>query len=149
MIIKDRLVRFMTLNASTFRFWFDFCIPFEGCSQWVIIILLLLNQNPEFSKMCRVFLKSKSDCSSSTILGCLVKMPWEFPNKASHVRHTLCQVLKHGNKQTSDSEYSCPCYYSQIKCLGLHAVYIVNALCYIRIKKHLHNQIEIIVVERQ
>ena len=89
-------------------------------------------------------MKSKGDCSSCAILGRLVKMPWEFPNKASHVRHTLCQVLKQGNKRTSDSEYSCPCYYSQIKCLGLHVVYIVNTLCYIRIKKHLHNQIEII-----
>ena len=135
------------LFASTFQFWFDFCIPFNGCSQWVN---RLLNQNPElFILKCAVFLKSKGDCSSCAILGCLVKMPWEFPNKASHVRHTLCQVLKQGNKRTSDSEYSCPCYYSQIKCLGLHVVYIVNTLCYIRIKKHLHNQIEIIEMERQ
>ena len=58
------------------------------------------------------------------------KMPWEFPNKESHVQHTLCQVLKHGNEQPSDSEYSCPSYYSQIKGLELQAVYIHYALCY-------------------
>jgi len=37
------------------------------------------------------------------------------------VQHTLCQVLKHGDKRASDSEYFCPCHYSQIKHLGLHA----------------------------
>ena len=56
------------------------------------------------------------------------------------MRHALCQVLKHGNEQ-SDCESSCPCYYSQIEGLGLHVVYITRYV--IRIKKHLHNRIEI------
>ena len=57
------------------------------------------------------------------------------------MQHTLCQVLKHGNKP-SDCESSCPCYYSQIEGLGLHVVTLTRYV--IRIKKHLHNQIEII-----
>ena len=36
---------------------------------------------------------------------------------------------------------SCPCYYSQIEGLRLHVVYITRYV--IRIKKHLHNRIEI------
>ena len=42
---------------------------------------------------------------------------------------------------TSDCESSCPCYYSQIEGLGLHVVNITRYV--IRIKKHLHNRIEI------
>ena len=57
------------------------------------------------------------------------------------MQHTLCQVLKHGN-EPSDCESSCPCYYSQIEGLGLHVVTLTRYV--IRIKKHLHNQIEII-----
>ena len=57
------------------------------------------------------------------------------------MQHTLCQVLQHGNKP-SDCESSCPCYYSQIEGLGLHVVTLTRYV--IRIKKHLHNQIEII-----
>ena len=62
------------------------------------------------------------------------------------MRHALCQVLKHGD-EPSDCESSCPCYYSQIEGLGLHVVYIMRYA--IRIKKHLHNRIEIIEIERQ
>ena len=40
-----------------------------------------------------------------------------------------------------------PHYCSQIEGLGLHVVY--NTHYVIRIKKHLHNQIEIIEIERQ
>ena len=69
-----------------------------------------------------------------------------FLNKAKHVRHALCQVLKHGD-EPSDCESSCPCYYSQIEGLGLHVVNITRYV--IRIKKHLHNRIEIIEIERQ
>ena len=58
----------------------------------------------------------------------------EFPNKANHLRHALCQVLKHGDERPSDHESSCPCYYSQIEDLGLHIVYIMHYV--IRIKKH-------------
>ena len=57
------------------------------------------------------------------------------------MQHTLCQVLKHGN-EPSDCESSCPCYHSQIEGLGLHVVTLMRYV--IRIKKHLHNQIEII-----
>ena len=57
------------------------------------------------------------------------------------MQHALCQVLKHGD-EPSDCESSCPCYYSQIEGLGLHVVTITHHV--IRIKKHLHNQIEII-----
>ena len=57
------------------------------------------------------------------------------------MQHTLCQVLKHGN-EPSDCESSRPCYYSQIEGLGLHVVTLTRYV--IRIKKHLHNQIEII-----
>ena len=56
------------------------------------------------------------------------------------MRHALCQVLKHGD-EPSDCESSCPCYYSQIEGLGLHVVNITRYV--IRIKKHLHNRIEI------
>ena len=35
--------------------------------------------------------------------------PWEFPNKANYMRHTLCQVLKHGD-EPSNCESSCPCF---------------------------------------
>ena len=62
------------------------------------------------------------------------------------MRHALCQVLKRGD-EPSDCESSCPCYYSQIEGLGLHVVYITRYV--IRIKKHLHNRIEIIEIERQ
>ena len=59
--------------------------------------------------------------------------------------HALCQVLKHGD-EPSDCESSCPCYFSQIEGLGLHVVNITRYV--IAIKKHLHNQIEIIEIER-
>ena len=62
------------------------------------------------------------------------------------MQHALCQVLKHGD-EPSDCESSCPCYYSQIEGLGLHVVNITRYV--IRIKKHLHNRIEIIEIERQ
>ena len=60
----------------------------------------------------------------------------------------MCDTLfvRFSNTATN-CEPSCPCYYSQIEGLGLHVVYIT---CYvIRIKKHLHNRIEIIEIERQ
>ena len=62
------------------------------------------------------------------------------------MRHALCQVLKHGD-EPSDCESSCPCYYSQIEGLGLYVVYITHYVT--KIKRHLHNQIEIIEIERQ
>ena len=62
------------------------------------------------------------------------------------MRHALCQVLKHGD-EPSDCESSCPCYYSQIEGLGLYVVYITYYVT--KIKRHLHNQIEIIEIERQ
>ena len=58
-------------------------------------------------------------------------------------RYALCQVPKHCN-EPSVCESSCPCYYSQIEGLGLN-VYITHYV--IRIKKHLHNRIEIIEIE--
>ena len=66
--------------------------------------------------------------------------------KVNHVQHAFCQVLKHGD-EPSDCESSCPCYYSQIEGLGLHVVYMTRYV--IRIKKHLHNRIEIIEIKRQ
>ena len=42
--------------------------------------------------------------------------------------------------ELSDGESSCPCFYSQIKGLWFHVVYIMRYV--IRIKKHLHNEIE-------
>ena len=88
---------------------------------------------------------SKDDSSSCAISCYLAKMllsttPWEFPNKANHVRHAICQVLKHGD-EPSDCESSCPHYYSHIEGLGLHVVYIARYVR--RIKKHLRNRIEI------
>ena len=62
------------------------------------------------------------------------------------MRQALSQVLKYGD-EPSDSESSCPYYYSQIERLGLHVVYITRYV--IRIKKHLHNRIEMIEIERQ
>ena len=60
------------------------------------------------------------------------------------MRHCLCQVFKHGDKQPSDRESSCPCYYSLIEGLGLHVGYITHYV--IRIEKQLRNQIEIIKI---
>ena len=60
------------------------------------------------------------------------------------MRHALCQVLNHGD-EPSDCEYSCPYYYSHIQGLGLNVVYITRYV--IRIKKQLHNRIEIIEIE--
>ena len=60
------------------------------------------------------------------------------------MRHALCQVLKHGN-EPSVCESSCPCYYSQFEGLWLNVAYITSYV--IRIKKHLHNRIEIIEFE--
>ena len=56
---------------------------------------------------------SKDDYSSCAILWCLEKCcplttPWEFPNKANHLRNALCQVLKHGDERPSGCESSCP-----------------------------------------
>ena len=73
--------------------------------------------------------------------------PLRVSNKANHLRNALCQVLKHGDERPRGCESSCPYYCSQIEGLGLHAVY--NTHYVIRIKKHLHNQIEIIEIERQ
>ena len=92
---------------------------------------------------------SKDDSSCCAILCCLLKCcpstsPWEFPNKANHVRHALCQGLKHGD-EPSDCESSCPCYSSHIEGLELHVVCIMQYV--IRIKKHLHNQIKIIKIK--
>ena len=73
------------------------------------------------------------------------------PLENFQIRQTICntllyQVLKHGDKPC-DCESSCPRYYSHIEGLGLHVVYIT---CYVvRIKKHLHNRIEIIEIKRQ
>ena len=75
---------------------------------------------------------------------CLPTTPWEFPNKAKHVRHAICQVLNHGD-EPSDCESSCPCYCSQIEGLGLHIVNITRYV--IRITKHLYNWVEIIEIE--
>ena len=47
--------------------------------------------------------------------------------EASHLWHTLCQVLNHGNEQQINYESSCPCYYSQIEGLGLlHVVFMMH-----------------------
>ena len=59
------------------------------------------------------------------------------------MRHAPCQVLKHGN-EPSVCESSYPCYYSQIEGLGLN-VYITRYV--IRIKKQLHNRIEMIEIK--
>ena len=56
------------------------------------------------------------------------------------VWNALCQVLKLGN-EPSDCESSRSCYYSKIEGLRLHVVNITHYI--IRIKKHLHNRIEI------
>ena len=45
----------------------------------------------------------------------------------------------------TDCESFCPCYYSKMEVLGLYVVYITRYV--IRIKKHLHNRIEIIDIE--
>ena len=75
---------------------------------------------------------------------CLPTTPWEFPNKAKHVRHAICQVLKHGD-EPSGCESSCPCYCSQIEGLGLHVVNITRYV--VRITKHLYHRIEIIEIK--
>ena len=73
----------------------------------------------------------------------------QSPLENFKIRKTICdtlffwQVLKHGEEQPSDCKSSCPHYYSQIDGLGLR-VYITYYV--IRIKKHLHNQIEIIKI---
>ena len=69
---------------------------------------------------------------------CPPTTPLEFPNKVNHLRHALCQVLKHGD-EPSDCDSSFPCYY-KVAC-----VYITRYV--IRIKKHLHNGIEIMEIE--
>ena len=51
--------------------------------------------------------------------------------------------------EPSDSESSCPCFCSQIEGLWFHVVYITRYMYVIRIKKHLHNGIEIVEIERQ
>ena len=56
----------------------------------------------------------KKCCPSTTHL--------EFPNKGNHVRHALCQVLKHGD-EPSHCDSSFPCYYRVACCLHY-------ALCY-------------------
>ena len=62
------------------------------------------------------------------------------PLENSQIKQTIKRVDK-----PSDCESSCPCYYSQIEGLGLHVVNITRYV--IRIKKHLHNRIEIIEIE--
>ena len=61
------------------------------------------------------------------------------------MRRAHCQVLKHGDKWTSNCESSFPCYYSQIEGLGLHVVYITRYV--VRIKKHLHNRNRKAIIE--
>ena len=63
------------------------------------------------------------------------------------MQQAVCRVLKRGDERPSNCESSCPCYCSQIEGLWLHVVYIMYYV--IKIKRHLHNQIEIIEIERQ
>ena len=58
------------------------------------------------------------------------------------MRHALCQVFKHGDKQPSDRESSCPCYYSLIEGLGCMLFTLRIMLSEIN-EKHLQDQIEI------
>ena len=137
--------------AFAFQFWFDFCTPFPGCPQWVIInyskiriqnsLMCVFDWRAKTIAVCAPFWVAWQKCCPST-------SPWEFPNKAiDHMQHTLCQVLKHGD-EPSDCESSCLCYYSYIfEGLGLHAVYITRYV--VSFTKHLHNWIEIIKIERQ
>ena len=63
----------------------------------------------------------------------------------------MCDMLfvrfSNNGDELSDGESSCPCFYSQIKGLWFHVVYIMRYV--MRIKKHLHNGIEIVEIERQ
>ena len=52
-----------------------------------------------------------------------------------------------GDEPSDGGESSCPCFYSQIEGLWFHVVYIMHYV--IRIKKHLHDGIEIVEIERQ
>ena len=52
-----------------------------------------------------------------------------------------------GDEPSDGGKSSCPCFYSQIEGLWFHVVYIMHYV--IRIKKHLHNGIEIVEIERQ
>ena len=59
----------------------------------------------------------------------------------------MCDTLFVRFSNNGDGESSCPCFYSQIEDLWFHVVYIMHYV--IRIKKHLHNGIEIVEIERQ
>ena len=76
---------------------------------------------------------------------CPSTTPCEFPNKANHVLHALCQVLKPSNMATNQATVNPHVPVTQIEGLGLHVVNITRYV--IRIKKHLHNRIEIIEIE--
>ena len=62
---------------------------------------------------------------------------------------TLFVRFSNNGDEPSDGESSCPCFYSQIEGFGFHVVYITHYMYVIRIKKHLHNGIEIVEIERQ
>ena len=59
---------------------------------------------------------------------------------------TLFVRFSNNGDEPSDGESSCPCFYSQIEDLWFHVVYIMYYV--IRMKKHLHNGIEIVEIER-
>ena len=63
----------------------------------------------------------------------------------------MCDMLfvrfSNNGDELSDGESSCPCSYSQIKGLWFHVVDIMRYV--MRIKKHLHDGIKIVEIERQ
>ena len=63
------------------------------------------------------------------------------------MRQALCQVLTHGDERPTNCESSCPATILKVRVRAaccLHYIYYT-----VRIKKHLHNQIEKIEIERQ
>ena len=126
--------------ASTFQFWFDFCMYlFQG----TLSVLLY----------CKIRIQNSLKCAFLIDEQRLLQFEHHFVLPENfQIRKTLCvplfvwQVLKHGDEGLSDCKSSCSCYYFQIEGLGLH-VYITHYV--IRIKKHVHNQIKIIEIKSQ
>ena len=125
--------------ASTFRFCFDFCIPFLSellyCKiriQNSLICAFLIDDKRRQQFVHHFVLPGKN----------AVLQP---PLKNFQIRQTMCDTLfvRFSNMATNQATVIPPFPVTT----GLRVVYITRYV--IRIKKHLHNRIEIIEIERQ
>ena len=128
---------------------FDFGSIFTHLFQGALSELLYCKIRIQNSLKCAFWLTSKEDSSSWAILCCPVKMlSLNHPLRITKQdKPCICYTLffKFSNMATNQATVNPHVPVTQIEGLGLHVVNITRYV--IRIKKHLHNRIEIIEIE--